>query len=1582
MNPCLADIHRLFGWRYRVVRELGGGGTAAVFLADDLLSGTAVALKASPDAAALRREYAALHRHRHPVLIAARDLYVSPEMAVLATEHFPGTAVGSPPLPVERVLQVWSRLADALSHLHRRGIVHGDIKPEHVLVAGDEVRLIDLGLAGRPGGTVGPEFQGTVACAAPELLSGVSGATMRSDIYGLGLVVWAALGLRPPSPGERLDPDDAWLAAVGTSLPPAAAEELCRMLRFAPERRHAAGADLVAALGAADAYRPGVRRTDLPFAGRGRALRAAIAAAGSGGGPIVSLSCRPGDGASRFLAELHFLLQVTGKHSIIASAPVLPGFDWAAVPDDAVVLADLADPGEVRMVRTSLPAGARVVSAAAVTGTGQHSAPAVTIDLAPLSRDDLHRALRSFIVGCHPRDAAALARHLAALSAGNIGTAAAWFDRLLAAGLIEPSHGRWRFDWPGILSDRGETPEIERELTRLWDGAAGGERRIVERCCVTGWADEADAVRLARWRRYLGGPGGGPRAVAWCARRFICGRIAAADLAALLGAEPAGDAPAPDPIRWELLARAGRLDEWAALGSALFAAACSDGDGDAALVYGSALADAGQAAADGPSPISLELFRLAARMGRAELAARCSDRMLARDRVPWEPALAAARFFAAIGDAARAGGWLGTAAAAAPPHDAAAARRLASCRAWIGSVGQGTDGFPPELLEIAAGNDAAAADANEYLARIAAQRRDWPAVAAHAEAAARGYGGGDRPALGSALLLLGHGLWNLGQPEGAERALRRCLELLDDGLPDVALAGAWEHLALAMIARRQWDDAEHCLAMALQELPRPAPPGDLAYLTAMRGVVQGGRGCHALVRDSQAEAAALYLEAGDGVNYAICLANAAMEQQLLGNRPAADAMLRRALRSCAADGAAAAEPIVLKDLCRAALDDDRPADAWEWFQRGRRLARDRGTALPAEFTAAGALAAALLGDAGGARELAGQMAAAGEGADGCWRDLAEGERLVRGGDGAGTALLHDAGDRFLSLGMELEAAGCWARAAAAVLACDPEADPGPVVARLLRAESVYRRHGARPALDRVRMLVPELLRRAGDGELPHAADPGLLSGLFELTDRLASATDPEAIADSALRMAVRLLGAERGGLFLLGQDSELILVAQVNLDPDTRRDALDFSRQAVLAAAGSGREVYSNDAQLDEQFGSRLSVKRNAIRSLLAAPVSYREGAIGALYLDTRLKGGVFSPRRREFLRALAAIIGSVLESGRLVARLQRENRSLRDGREAVLDRIVGASPAVRDLMARVRTAAAVDVRVLMEGETGTGKELAARAIHELSGRSGRTFLALDCGSLPENLLEAELFGSVKGAFTGAYADKKGLFEAADGGTLFLDEITSASMGVQARLLRAIEAGEVRRVGDTAVRRVDVRLICATNRDPEVEINEGRFREDLYYRLNVVRLRVPPLRERSGDILLLAEHYRRLFQRQYRRRGTRFSDAARECLLQYAWPGNIRELEHVVKRAVIMSAGPVITPSDLEIRCDTVPPATIREETDQARRARLVDALRATNGNVSRASAQLGISRRQVQRLMRKYEINNDGESSGISGED
>lgn len=433
----------------------------------------------------------------------------------------------------------------------------------------------------------------------------------------------------------------------------------------------------------------------------------------------------------------------------------------------------------------------------------------------------------------------------------------------------------------------------------------------------------------------------------------------------------------------------------------------------------------------------------------------------------------------------------------------------------------------------------------------------------------------------------------------------------------------------------------------------------------------------------------------------------------------------------------------------------------------------------------------------------------------------------------------------------------------------------------------------------------------------------------------------------------------------MGEDGRPELLSGVNLDQSTIRDAYEFSARALGQAGREGAEVVSNDAQADDELSLRDSVKRNAIRSLACMPLQFREGAGGALYLDSRLRPGIFSSGRRQFLRALAAVVGAVLESSRLMENLRADREQTSE-----LDRIIGSSPPVTEMKLRIRKAAGARVNVLIEGETGTGKELAARAIHSLSDRRAKPFVALDCGSLPETLLEAELFGHIKGAFTGAHADKPGLFEAADGGTMFLDEITSASPAVQARLLRVIEEGEIRRVGDTRVRKVDVRLICAANKDMEFEMGEGRFKPDLYYRLNEFRIAIPPLRDRGRDILALAEHLLRKHQRLQGKRGLVFSPGAKKAMASYPWPGNIREMENAVQKAVLMAGQEAITEQDLELPVvngvELKAPANIRNDIN---RATLVDLLRECGNNTAMVAGKLGISRRQVQRLIKKNRI-------------
>jgi two-component system NtrC family response regulator len=299
----------------------------------------------------------------------------------------------------------------------------------------------------------------------------------------------------------------------------------------------------------------------------------------------------------------------------------------------------------------------------------------------------------------------------------------------------------------------------------------------------------------------------------------------------------------------------------------------------------------------------------------------------------------------------------------------------------------------------------------------------------------------------------------------------------------------------------------------------------------------------------------------------------------------------------------------------------------------------------------------------------------------------------------------------------------------------------------------------------------------------------------------------------------------------------------------------------------------------------------------------------------------------------------------------------------------------MREIFAAVARVSKTDATVLIQGESGTGKELLAKAIHSNSPRKSRPFVAINCGAIPETLLESELFGHEKGAYTGAHIQRKGRFELADGGTLFLDEIAEMSVPLQVKLLRFLQERQIERVGGREMIRVDVRVIAATNKDLRSELQAGRFREDLYYRLSVVNLNVPPLRDRGEDLILIANAFlRRCAQAQ--RRKLRFSSGALEAMTRYRWPGNIRELENAVQRAAIMSQGQLIEAADLGIAVEaaSVEAASedrpsLREARGRAERQALVDALIQTRGNISQAAKQLGVSRPTFHGLLTKFQV-------------
>lgn len=488
---------------------------------------------------------------------------------------------------------------------------------------------------------------------------------------------------------------------------------------------------------------------------------------------------------------------------------------------------------------------------------------------------------------------------------------------------------------------------------------------------------------------------------------------------------------------------------------------------------------------------------------------------------------------------------------------------------------------------------------------------------------------------------------------------------------------------------------------------------------------------------------------------------------------------------------------------------------------------------------------------------------------------------------------------------------------------------------------------------------------APSGEPAGAGGGDAYERLLEGVIRILHHPDSRKSSEDILALALRLMEADGGYLFTVAADDLSLLCA-------APEDNENYSHSAVKAALKNGETLIWAAAAGGEMSGevSVHSIEQKNIHSILVSPfASGGDGKpTGLLYLHRKRPESPFTEPQRKLFARISQVFGAVLGANQ--ARLEQAERieSLREIKGS--GDLVYASTEMAKVVEAAGRAAGSNVPVLITGETGTGKDVLANHIHDRSSRAGKPFIAVNCGAIPEHLIESELFGHEKGAFTGATGQQRGLFEQANGGTLFLDEVGELPILMQVKFLRALQSGRIRRVGGADETPVDVRIIAATNRDLMEETRQGRFREDLYYRLNLVQLKLPPLRDREGDVLILASHILKKACASFNMNPASLTRAAEKALLKYTWPGNVRELENKIQKALLDSSSRVIDEDSLDLPEDPDRELlSLKAAREQAETRAINLALTKARGNLTLAASFLGIDRKVLRDIMERLGI-------------
>jgi transcriptional regulator with GAF, ATPase, and Fis domain len=518
-------------------------------------------------------------------------------------------------------------------------------------------------------------------------------------------------------------------------------------------------------------------------------------------------------------------------------------------------------------------------------------------------------------------------------------------------------------------------------------------------------------------------------------------------------------------------------------------------------------------------------------------------------------------------------------------------------------------------------------------------------------------------------------------------------------------------------------------------------------------------------------------------------------------------------------------------------------------------------------------------------------------------------------------------------------------------------------------------------------------KSASSSSLPAGADIAAWRRLVAFSRKLGEAREVTALLESLMDEVIALTRADKGFLVLIdpaessagdARGTPRVRMAR-NLKGENLDEAVAGLSDSILKRVlETGKPVVVSDALTSTEFNSSLSVVSLKLTSVMCVPlvrVGDRKGGdnvadsvLGAIYVGNNAVKALFDEQSLEVLTLFAAQAGLLVQNALAIDALTIEKDSLKgELARSRYGELIGACDGMRDVFKKIEKVARADISVLITGETGTGKELIAREVHKRSGRAKGPLVVINCGAIPENLMESELFGHVKGAFTGAIATRPGRFQSAHGGTLFLDEIGEMPLHLQVKILRALQERQVTKVGDSKSENVDIRVVAATHRNLEQMVKDGTFREDLYYRLNVVQIHLPALRDRGDDVVVIANYLLRKYcDEQGLTKIKGFTPKAVTALRRYQWPGNVRQLENRLKRAIVLADGTQVGPDDLDINADDLEDILpLAEALERYRRRYIDEALERNGGNRTKTARELGVDPRTV---FRHLEAGKDGD--------